>query len=75
MKRIKDIPDDIWALAFGCFRGDRETVQGVFMLAFGGGTLRPVAEETGRSVGKLRRSRKLFREVLEAYREEKTENS
>lgn len=73
MMAIRDIPDDIWTLAFGCFRGDKCTVHGVFRVAFEGASLRTAAREVGVNYLALRRDRQIFQKVLKEYKKQRQE--
>jgi hypothetical protein len=69
MVALRDIPSDVWTLAFGCFRGNRERVLAVQRLAFEEATLDEAAPESGVSRSQLDRDRKLFASVLEQYKD------
>jgi hypothetical protein len=68
MLALRDIPDEIWTLAFGCFRGDRDRAFGVLRVAFDGATLDQAAPESGVSRSQLDRDRKLFTRLMGEYK-------
>jgi hypothetical protein len=71
MDALRDLPDDIWTLAYGCFRGNRERAFGVLRVAFDGATLDQAAPDSGVSRSQLDRDRKLFARLLKDYTQDR----
>lgn len=68
---MQAIPDEIWTLAYGVFRGNRLRTQAVLQIAFCGTTVREAEPIAGVSAAQLSRDRRLFQRVLGQYRDQR----